>query len=254
MTSPNPLTGPREADNQYGDQPTPTYLDLPIAASTLIYPGAIVCLSGGYVVNATTATGLVCIGICDGLTLKPGFTADNSTGSNGAFLVRVHPGVFDLQYGTAGDAITQANVGQLAYLIDNQTVSPSSAGGTRSPAGLIVGFNTPIYVASGPTARVVLGGVFAQLPSTSILVQSGTGTLSSGVLTVNTGITVSAQSVVIATRNTPGGTLSTNGLDAPSASRVVGGPGTGTIVINAILDNGTTQTLDTSTVDYLIVG
>jgi len=154
MTSPNPLTGPREADNQYGDQPTPTYLDLPIAASTLIYPGAIVCLSGGYVVNATTATGLVCIGICDGLTLKPGFTADNSTGSNGAFLVRVHPGVFDLQYGTAGDAITQANVGATVYLINETTVGATNGGGSRPVAGLLA--QVPATDASIPVGYVAV--------------------------------------------------------------------------------------------------
>ena len=76
--------------------------------------------------------------------------------------------------------------------------------------------------------------------------QRSTQTLVAGTVTVSTGITVTADSIVLLSCNTPGGTVGY--LSCPDATRVVGGPGTGEIVINS--DSGS----DTSTIDVLIVG
>lgn len=87
-----------------------------------------------------------------------------------------------------------------------------------------------------------------------------TVTLASGTYTIGVGSTATPDeplfllsgAVVEATLNTAGGTLSTNKLGAPSASRVTGKAGTAKVVINAYVDAGTVQSADTSTVDVLI--
>jgi hypothetical protein len=76
-------------------------------------------------------------------------------------------------------------------------------------------------------------------------VKSGIATLVGGTVTVS-GVTLTANSVVVHSRNTPAGT--TGSLSAPSASRTVGLNGTGSFVINS--SSGT----ETSTVDWTIVG
>ncbi len=46
-------------------------------------------------------------------------------------------GVGSCLMGSAGDALTQADVGQNVYLIDNQTVGKTNGGGTRPVAGVL---------------------------------------------------------------------------------------------------------------------
>ncbi len=84
-------------------------------------------------------------------------------------------------------------------------------------------------------------------------IQSGTGTLSSGVLTVDSGVTISASSRIVAMRNTNAGTVGAF-LGAPDADRVVGGPGTGEFVIRSFTEAGAAATSDTSTVDWIVSG
>lgn len=70
---------------------------------------------------------------------------------------------------------------------------------------------------------------------------AGTATLVGGTVVVAT-TAITANSRIMLTRNTPGGTV--GDLSAPSASRVVGT----SFVINS--DSGT----DTSTVDWMVIG
>lgn len=81
-------------------------------------------------------------------------------------------------------------------------------------------------------------------------IQTGTGTLVAGVLTVNAGISVSPISRIIAMRVTEAGTDGDE-LRCPLADRTVGGPGVGSITIRAFL-NGAPATSDTSTVEFFI--
>lgn len=82
---------------------------------------------------------------------------------------------------------------------------------------------------------------------------AGTVTLVAGTKTVNTGITITASSVVLTSMNTPGG--GGNGVDykVPSASLVVGGPGVGAFVVTAVDATGATVATDVSTINYLVV-
>ncbi|MCK4593362.1 hypothetical protein KAU45_02590 [bacterium] len=102
-------------------------LPFPVAASTTIYKGALVCVnSSGYLVPADDASGLRFVGVArDG--------ADNSSGSDGDVeIVVVTQGsiVIKKSNAAAGD------VGESAYCSDDETVALSTI--NEVYAGLIV--------------------------------------------------------------------------------------------------------------------
>lgn len=98
----------------------------PVAASTKIYQGSIVCLnSSGYAVPASTATTLKVIGRAEEYV-------DNSAGLAGALSVKAIRGVFKF---VNGESITLAHVNTTAYLTDDQTVCLTATG--KSIAGVI---------------------------------------------------------------------------------------------------------------------
>jgi hypothetical protein len=102
-----------------------------VAAATVIYAGALVMRNaGGYLVKGQTATGLVGVGVADA-------RADNAAGANGAITARYRAGSFRFANSTAADAITIAEVGDVCYAVDDQTVAKTHATNTRSAAGII---------------------------------------------------------------------------------------------------------------------
>jgi hypothetical protein len=107
---------------------------LPVAAGVKIYKGAIVVLSGGNAEPGVTGLNLISAGRAEE-------DADNTGGGAGAISVRVRRGTFAWNSGAAGDAITEANIGAPAYIIDDNTVGLTNGGGggaaTRSVAGTI---------------------------------------------------------------------------------------------------------------------
>lgn len=107
---------------------------VPMAANVKIYKGALVVMSGGYAAPGSTALNLIALG-------RALETVDNTGGAAGAKNIRVERGCFAWNAGPAGDAITQANIGQQAYIIDDNTVGLTNGGGggaaTRSGAGRI---------------------------------------------------------------------------------------------------------------------
>lgn len=103
----------------------------PVAATTKIYGGSIVCLtSTGYATKGATSTTLRAVGIAD-------TAADNSSGANGDVRVKVKRGTFKFGNSAAGDQITLADVGASAYIVDDQTVAKTNGTNTRSAAGII---------------------------------------------------------------------------------------------------------------------
>lgn len=105
--------------------------EFPVAATQRIFAGAIVCINAsGLAVKGATATGLRAVGVAEGL-------ADNSTGAAGAIRVRVRRGTFLFDNSTAADAITLADVGADAFLVDDNSVALTNGSGTRSVAGKI---------------------------------------------------------------------------------------------------------------------
>lgn len=109
----------------------------PVAASTQIYRGAGVCLDSlGNAVNASATTGLVTRGVARD-------HIDNSTGIAGAKRIETEEGLHRF-VNSSGDAITAAQIGDLAYWEDNQTVCKTGTG--KSPVGPIESISADGFV------------------------------------------------------------------------------------------------------------
>jgi hypothetical protein len=99
----------------------------PVGAGVKIFAGALVLINGtGFAQPATTAAALGIAGVAREFM-------DNTGGADGAKVVTVRQGAFRF---VNGDAIAQADVGKVAYAVDDQTVSKGAAG--KSPVGVIV--------------------------------------------------------------------------------------------------------------------
>jgi hypothetical protein len=136
---------------QYGtpDAVVPYLINLPMAATTLIYAGTMVAAdASGNAVGGSASTALKLAGRAEA-------HVDNSSGGAGALTINVKPGVFAFVNSAAGvDLIAAANVFSYCYVVDNQTVALTDGGGTRPIAGLIFPFDpnnpTAVQVGVGP--------------------------------------------------------------------------------------------------------
>lgn len=103
----------------------------PVAASTRIYAGSIVCLNAaGNAVPGSTSATLKARGVAQE-------QVDNSSGSAGDKRVETRRGVFPFANSASADEITRADIGAIAYIVDDQTVAKTHATNTRSAAGTI---------------------------------------------------------------------------------------------------------------------
>lgn len=108
-----------------------TMLNLSVAASALCYAGGLAMLdTGGNVKPGAVATR------CKGLGRFVD-TFDNSTGSAGDITADVEVGVFQYLNSSSTDLITDADIGNPCFIVDDQTVARTSNNGTRSIAGII---------------------------------------------------------------------------------------------------------------------
>jgi len=96
-------------------------MDYPVAASTKIFAGGLVCVNAsGFALPAADTVSLIFVGVA----LE---YADNSAGANGDSVVRVRrTGVFEFD----ATSITQAMVGAAMYAVDDHTFD--DAGGTTN--------------------------------------------------------------------------------------------------------------------------
>lgn len=102
-----------------------------VAANTKIFAGSLVCRNAaGYAVPGSTATTLKAAGRAEE-------QVDNSAGSAGDVGVTVKRGIFQFGNSTSTDAITIADIGGTAYVVDDQTVAKTNGSATRSAAGKI---------------------------------------------------------------------------------------------------------------------
>ncbi len=120
------LTSARNTLERAGD-----VLDYPVKASVKPIQGGIAVMNAGYAAPGTTAVGLIAVGRFEE-------TVDNSTGANGAAVVKVKRGTFKFANSSAGDLIAQADVGADCYIVDDQTVAKTNGTSTRSVAGKII--------------------------------------------------------------------------------------------------------------------
>ena len=107
-------------------------LVLGMATAKKAYAGGIACVNAtGYATPGATAVGLKGVGRFEE-------TVDNSAGLDAALSVRIKRGIFHWANSGGGDAIAITDIGETAYIVDDQTVAKTNGPGTRSPAGRIV--------------------------------------------------------------------------------------------------------------------
>lgn len=101
----------------------------PVAAAQKIYAGSIVMRNAaGDAVKGAVAAGQKALGVAQEL-------ADNTSGAAGAINVKIRRGCFQF----ANDGTVQAaEIGRLAYVVDDQTVADNDGAGARSALGVIV--------------------------------------------------------------------------------------------------------------------
>jgi hypothetical protein len=102
-----------------------------VAAAVKIFGGAIVMRNAaGFLTPGATATGAVGAGRAEA-------QFDNSGGAAGDIQARFRPGVFRYANSAAADEITDAEIGALCYVVDDQTVAKTDGTASRSPAGFV---------------------------------------------------------------------------------------------------------------------
>ncbi len=104
-------------------------IDFPVAATTKIYAGSLVCVNAsGYAVPAADTAGLKFIGVA----LQQ---MDNSTGANGDKSLRIRrTGVFEFD----AASITQAMVGDSMYAVDDHTFDDAAGPTNDVKVGVLV--------------------------------------------------------------------------------------------------------------------
>jgi hypothetical protein len=117
------------------DRDTPTrdgdVFSYPMAVAK-IYAGSLVMLNAsGNATPGATATGQIAVG-------RAREQVDNSGGSAADLNIEVEQGIFRWANSASTDAITKAEIGDLCYIVDDQTVAKTNGTNTRSVAGTIV--------------------------------------------------------------------------------------------------------------------
>jgi hypothetical protein len=126
------LTQDRNTQHRDGE-----IINVPVAANAKIFAGAMVAANAtGYATKGATATTLTYLGRAEEYV-------DNTGGADGAKTITVRRGKAFKWKNSAGDAVTQAELGKTCYIVDDETVSKSNAGGnTQSAAGKVVGIDS----------------------------------------------------------------------------------------------------------------
>lgn len=118
------------------DRNTP-YIDaqlvaVAVAAAAEIFQGALVVANAtGYAAPGSEATDLTYLGRADE-------HVDNTDGADGDKTVKVRRGVAFRFANSDADPVTQASLGKVAYIVDDETVAGTDGTDTRSAAGIVV--------------------------------------------------------------------------------------------------------------------
>lgn len=152
--------------------------------------------------------------------------------------------IFLFDNATAGDACADTMpIGAPVWASDDHTAANNSNSNARQKLGTFQGMEASGKVRVKMCPEDTRG---------ALALQSGRGTFVAGVLTVNAGITLTANSRIVFSRVSEAGTDGDE-IRCPDADRTVGGPGTGSFTARAFL-SGVAATSDTSTFDWIIVG
>lgn len=104
-----------------------------VAANAIIPAGVIVAANAtGFGTNGATSATLTYLGRSE----EP---VDNTGGADGAKTILVRRGKAFKWANLAADLVTQASLGKVCYIADNQTVAATNGTNTRSIAGTVLG-------------------------------------------------------------------------------------------------------------------
>ncbi len=108
-------------------------IPVPVAANVKIYAGALVAANAtGYATPGATTTTLTYLGRAEEMI-------DNTGGADGAKSVLVRRKRAFKFKNSGTDAVTQAELGKVCYIVDDETVAKTNGTSTRSAAGTVVG-------------------------------------------------------------------------------------------------------------------
>jgi len=111
-------------------------ISVPVAATKKIFAGSLVAANAtGFATPGAVAATLTYLGRAEE-------TVDNTAGADGAKVVRVARGQSFKFANHGADLVTQASLGKVCYIVDDQTVAATSGTGTRSAAGIVVGLDS----------------------------------------------------------------------------------------------------------------
>ena len=114
----------------------PYLLSIALAAGASVLAGTMAVINAdGFAQMAATA---------DDLTYAGRFeeSVDNSAGDDGDKSAQVRRKKLFQWASHGADPVTQASLGQLCYIVDNQTVAATDGTGTRSAAGIVLAIDS----------------------------------------------------------------------------------------------------------------
>jgi hypothetical protein len=127
----NARTAPRLAST------TPEVFQIDLVDDAIIYQGALVCVDtadDNLGKRGAASTTLIAVGIAQS-------TVDNTNGGDRGASVEVRSGAYRFENSAAADEVTaDDHLFKVVYIVDDQTVAATDGTGTRSPAGIVVGF------------------------------------------------------------------------------------------------------------------
>lgn len=108
-------------------------ISVPLAAGVKIFAGSLVAATAaGLATPGATAATLTYLGRAEE-------QIDNTSGAASAKSVLVRKGEAFKFANLAADPVTQASMGKVCYIADDQTVALTNGGATRSAAGTVIG-------------------------------------------------------------------------------------------------------------------
>jgi len=189
------LTAARNTPERAGYQ-----VQIPMKAGCKIWAGSIVSIDGsGFATNGADAASHKVVG-------RAAQTVDNSSGTNAQKVINVDRGVFGwVNFG----GVTRANIGDICYIVDDQTVSVTNTGDNSIICGIIVDYDS-----ANSRVWVDTGNLGATAGSHTTLAVSGAATFGSTV--VITGATTLASTLAVGDNVNVTGGLTTS-VDIASA-------------------------------------
>jgi len=152
------LTAPRKITRT--DEGVASY---PVAASAVCIQSGLAVLAAGLLIAGRSGAGgtdaLKAADIAHHVAV--GVFMESVTGgvADGDVVAQVQSGVFNFANSAGADEITLADVGKVAFIVDDETVAASSASGTRAPAGPVIDVDDDgVWVRLGPVSSAAISG------------------------------------------------------------------------------------------------